>query len=150
MTEVLFYHLTQSPLEANLPAILEKSLERGWRVLVQGMDSARLRFLDEYLWTRAEEGFLPHGIDGEGNEVAQPVLLSEGNEAVNQAHVLILVDGARFQPANSDGFERVCLIFDGNDAGILSAAREDWKKVKETGWQASYWAQENGRWVKKG
>lgn len=35
MTEILFYHLQQQPLEKVLPTLLEKSLERGWRVVVQ-------------------------------------------------------------------------------------------------------------------
>ena len=35
MTEVLFYHLQRQPLEAVLPTLLEKSLERGWRALVR-------------------------------------------------------------------------------------------------------------------
>ena len=33
MAEVLFYHLTSSPLEASLPEMLERSLARGWRVV---------------------------------------------------------------------------------------------------------------------
>ena len=32
MTEVLFYHLQNMTLESVLPPLLEKSLERGWRV----------------------------------------------------------------------------------------------------------------------
>jgi DNA polymerase-3 subunit chi len=35
MTEVLFYHLTESKLEDALPPLLDKSVERGWRVAVQ-------------------------------------------------------------------------------------------------------------------
>jgi hypothetical protein len=35
MTEVLFYHLQDVSLENVLPPLLEKSLERGWRVVVQ-------------------------------------------------------------------------------------------------------------------
>ena len=35
MTEVLFYHLQNMSLEKVLPPLLEKTLERGWRVVVQ-------------------------------------------------------------------------------------------------------------------
>ena len=35
MAEILFYHLTHSPLEAMLPDLLQKSLDRGWKVLVR-------------------------------------------------------------------------------------------------------------------
>ncbi|HEX2539214.1 MAG TPA: DNA polymerase III subunit chi, partial [Pseudolabrys sp.] len=36
MTEVLFYHLQGQKLEGVLPTLLERSVERGWRVVVQG------------------------------------------------------------------------------------------------------------------
>ena len=35
MTEVLFYHLEHQPLERVLPSLVEKTLERGWRAVVQ-------------------------------------------------------------------------------------------------------------------
>ena len=35
MTEILFYHLERQPLEDVLPRLLERSLERGWKVVVQ-------------------------------------------------------------------------------------------------------------------
>jgi hypothetical protein len=35
MAEALFYHLTESTLEQALPPLLEKSLQRGWAVVVQ-------------------------------------------------------------------------------------------------------------------
>jgi DNA polymerase III subunit chi len=46
-------------------------------------------------------------------------------------------------------FERACLIFDGNDAGPVAAAREDWRAVVAAGLPAKYWAQEDGRWTPK-
>ena len=51
MTEVLFYHLTESTLEDALPSLLERSLERGWRAAVQTAseerrDMARQPFVD--------------------------------------------------------------------------------------------------------
>ena len=35
MTEVLFYHLEQQPLEKVLPTLVERTLQRGWRAVVQ-------------------------------------------------------------------------------------------------------------------
>ena len=61
MTEILFYHLQRQPLERVLPALLEKSLERGWRVVVQGSSEERLEALDAQLWTFRDDSFLPHG-----------------------------------------------------------------------------------------
>ena len=72
MTEVLFYHLTESRVEQALPGLLELSLERGWKAVVQcGSEELRDR-LDELLWTWRDDGFLPHAADGtkpDGNPV---------------------------------------------------------------------------------
>ena len=47
MTEVLFYHLERQPLERVLPNLLERTLERGWRAVVQCGDPERLE-ADEF------------------------------------------------------------------------------------------------------
>ena len=149
MADVLFYHLTQSPVEAALPPILAKTLERGWRALVRGTDGGRLRRLDEVLWTRSDSDFLPHGLAGGDHDAAQPVLLSDSGDNANGAQVLVLIDGARVDPSAASGFERICLMFDAQDEGQLNAARADWKAVSGAGLPAQYWAQDGGRWVKK-
>ena len=55
MTEILFYHLTESRVEDALPPLLEKSLGRGWRVAVQTGSAERRDALDQQLWTYAED-----------------------------------------------------------------------------------------------
>ena len=60
MTEVLFYHLQNMSLENVLPPMLEKSLERGWRVVVQSTSQERTEALDAHLWTYRDDSFLPH------------------------------------------------------------------------------------------
>jgi len=63
MTEVLFYHLQDMTLENVLPPLLEKSLERGWRVVVQSTSEERADALDAHLWTIVTIRFCrtPHG-----------------------------------------------------------------------------------------
>ena len=51
MAEALFYHLTESTLEQALPALLEKSVQRGWSVVVQTGTEERRDALDVHLWT---------------------------------------------------------------------------------------------------
>jgi len=55
MTEVLFYHLKNMSLESVLPPLLEKSLERGWRVVVQSTSLERTEALDAHLWTYSDD-----------------------------------------------------------------------------------------------
>ena len=149
MTQVLFYHLQRQPLEAVLPTLVAKSLERGWRAVVQATSEERLAALDDHLWTFSDESFLPHGTERDADPAEHPVLLtlSEGNR--NGAAVRFLVEGAAF-PADGGAYERVIVLFDGNDPDALAAAREQWRTVKAAERDATYWQQdERGRWGKK-
>lgn len=148
MTEVLFYHLTESKLEDALPPLLEKSVERGWRVAVQTSEVARRDLLDTHLWTFREDSFLPHGSDDGPMPEEQPVLVSASAENRNGATVRFLVDGA--EPPDIETYERIVFMFDGYDQEQLEGARAQWKKLKGEGHALTYWQQTpEGRWEKK-
>lgn len=148
MADILFYHLTESKLEDALPPLLEKSLERGWRVVVQTADAARRDALDTHLWTWRDDSFLPHATDGAEAPENQPVLLTVEDGNLNGATVRFLVDGA--EPPAALDYERVVFVFDGHDQGQLEAARGQWKRLKTEGHALTYWQQTSeGRWEKK-
>ncbi len=149
--EVLFYHLQNQTLENVLPQLLEKSLERGWKAIVRFGSEERLAALDDHLWTWRDNSFLAHGTSTEGQGDKQPVYLSLGTERPNAANVLFLVDGALHEEFRvDDGYQRIVLIFDGNEEEHLKRARDDWARIKKAGLDASYWqTDENGRWSKK-
>lgn len=149
MGEVLFYHLTGSALEQTLPELLERSLDRGWRVVVRAPSEARINALDEHLWRYRQDSFLPHGTRAMGRDADQPVFLTDGDEVPNGANILMLVDGARLQPDEAANFDRVCLIFNGNEPSAVDAARDDWRALAPAGLAGKYWAQDGGRWVEK-
>ena len=147
MSENLYYHLTESKLEDALPPLLDKSLERGWRVVVQTGTAERRDALDTHLWTWREDSFLPHGTDEQPNPADQPVLLTTGPDNANAATVRFLVDNA--EPPPLDAYDRVIFMFDGHDQPELDAARSQWKRLRGEGHQLTYWQQNNdGRWVK--
>jgi DNA polymerase-3 subunit chi len=148
LTEILFYHLQRKPLEAVLPVLLEKSLERGWRCAVEAGSEERVEALDAHLWTYSDEAFLPHGPARDPDAAAHPIVLMTGPGNPNGATVRFFVDGAL--PGDVDGLTRAVLIFDGNDEAALTAARGAWKALKDSGHDLSYWQQdESGRWTKK-
>src|SRR6187200_1189299 len=103
MTEILFYHLHRQPLERVLPTLLEKSLERGWRVVVQASSEERV----------------------EARE--QPILLTISDDNPNGAAVRFLLDGAPV-PKDAGDYQRIVLIFDGEDPDAVAAARERWSE----------------------
>jgi DNA polymerase-3 subunit chi len=149
MTEVLFYHLQQQPLERVLPALLEKSLARGWRVVVQASSEERVEALDSHLWTYREDSFLPHGTWREADAAEQPVLLTAQEHNPNGASVRFLVDGAPV-PDDAASYQRLVLVFDGEDPEAVAAARERWSAAKASGFDVTYWqSDEHGRWQRK-
>ncbi|MBY8975659.1 DNA polymerase III subunit chi [Rhodobacteraceae bacterium NNCM2] len=149
MGEVRFYHLTEQPLEAVLPVMLERSLERGWRVAVRGTEPARITSLDTHLWTYRDDSFLPHGADGSGTGEGQPVWLSCADTLPNDPNTLMLIDGAEAPVDQISRMEMTAILFDGLDPAAVEHARTQWRAVTGAGIKAVYWAQEGGRWVKK-
>ncbi len=147
VSEVFFYHLTRSPLEATLPSLLTRSLAAGWRVTVRGTSQQRLDWLDQQLWLG--EGFLPHGLAGGPHDSDQPVLLTLAGTSANHATCLMLIDGAAFDPAELPVLARASVLFDGGDDAAMTLARQQWKLVGDTGLAAHYWSDESGSWQKK-
>lgn len=148
MTDVLFYHLTESTLEDALPGLLERSVQRGWRVVVQAGSEERRDALDAHLWTFRDGSFLAHGPDSEPHAQEQPILLTTSIDNRNDAQVRFLVDGA--SPPDLGNYDRAVFMFDGHDAAQLEAAREHWKTMKAAGHTVTYWQQTSDRrWERK-
>ena len=149
MTEVLFYHLQNMSLESVLPPLLEKSLERGWRVVVQSTSPERTDALDAHLWTYRDDSFLPHATSRVADAADQPIVLAveEGNP--NGAKVRFLVDNAALPP-DSEQYERLVLVFNGDEPEALASARSAWTDCKARGFDVTYWqADEHGRWRRR-
>ena len=149
MTEILFYHLHRQPLERVLPALIEKSLARGWRVVVQAASEERVEALDAHLWTFRDDSFLPHGTWREAEAREQPILLTVRDDNPNGASVRFLIDGVPV-PADAAVYQRVVLLYDGEDPEAVEAARARWSEAKTNGFEVTYWQpDEQGRWQRK-
>lgn len=145
MGAAYFYHLTESPLDAALPQLIERARGAGWKVAVRGPDADMLKGLDAALWRGPDERFLPHGIAGGAHDALQPVLLcGPGQAAANGATCLMAVGGAEVGAAEVQALDRVCILFDGHDDAAVQAARAQWKALTGGGCAAQYWAQEDG------
>ena len=152
MSEVLFYHLETRPLEQVLPLLLEKTLQRGWRAVVQTASRERAHSLSDVLWTWRDEAFIGHGVAGHKGADAsarlQPVWLTDSDETPNGATVRFLVDGTARD--DLEGFERVIYMFNGHDEEALVKARARWKFHDAQDHAITYWRQdETGKWNKK-
>jgi DNA polymerase III subunit chi len=147
-TEVYFYHLELRTLEQTLPTLLQRSLKRGWRAVVQAASEERVEALNTMLWTYDKESFLPHGTARDGHASAHPIYLTAGDDNPNAAQVRFLVDGATLADASS--YTRVAYLFDGRDGEAVARARAEWQAAKTRGDVVSYWQQDaDGHWQQK-
>jgi DNA polymerase-3 subunit chi len=147
MAEVLFYHLETRALEAVIPLLLEKTIERGWRAVIEVGSRERAEALDAHLWAYRDDSFLPHGLAGDETDPLQPILLTTGQDNPNGASVRFFVD--RAVPQSADGYDRIVYLFSGLDPDAVTEARLAWKALRD-GNEVTYWQQEaDGRWVKK-
>ncbi len=148
MAEVGFYHLLSTPLERALPRLLERALSGGYSVVVRCGSAERVGQLDALLWTYDEASFLPHGSARDGEAALQPIFLTEGDDNLNRATMVVLVDGV--EVADLESFARCADLFDGNDEAAVAAARERWRRARQDGHNLSYWQQTAAGWERQG
>ena len=149
MTQVGFYHLLNTPLEAALPRLLSKAVEQGMRALVMAGSPERVKALDGALGSFDQGSFLPHGTAKEGRAEDQPIYLTTDPENPNGASLLVLTDGV--EHGYIGAFERCLDLFDGTDEQAVAAARARWQTLKDAGHDLTYWQQTGqGGWEKKG
>lgn len=146
-----FYHLERAQPERAAGPLLEKCLEKGWRVLAVSPSQARRAALDEALWTFSDSSFLPHGqAEAAGLDPArQPVLIAPEPDNANGADALLLLDGAQVPP--DARFQRCMVMFDGADSATRTRARDQFKAAREAGLTCRYFQQtRSGGWKEAG
>jgi DNA polymerase-3 subunit chi len=144
--QVDFYQLAGTPVEQVIASLAGRVIDAEGRLLIVADDEAFLARLDRMLWDQGSTAFLPHGLAGSSADARQPILLSTSPDAPNQARNMLIADGAWRESALS--YDRSFYLFDDS---TLEAARLAWKLLAgREGVERRYWAQENGKWVKKG
>lgn len=141
--QVDFYQLERDPVDRVLPAIAQRLLDQGERLLVIDGREGALERLSRALWSWKPDSFLAHGLaDGE-NAQMQPILLSTGEAPLNGARHVALTDGQWRESALT--FERTFHFF---DADTIDAARASWRALKgREGVTARFWRQDGGKWI---
>lgn len=139
-----FYHIEHGSLDAAIAPLIEKCLDRRWRVMVVGHEETVDR-LDRSLWTWRDESFVPHG-RARGDAAKHPVLLTTEPVATNGAKVVLLLDGS---DADASQFDRVMVVFDGGDEAARAKARQQFKSAMDAGTPARYFQQDRGGWAER-
>ncbi len=140
-----FWQVTHDPVEKVVALIAKRALGEGERVLVVADDPESRAAIARALWQAGPESFLANGEAAAPGAERQPILLSGDLAAPNGASHLVLADGT-FREA--PGFARVFLLF---PPELAPEARNAWRAQDGRGdVERSYYAQEEGRWVRKG
>lgn len=145
MPEAFFYQLNGDSPEAVLPRMLDMALQKGWRIEVRGDGPDRMERLDHVLWGPGDE-FRPHGLAGGPHDADQPILLTVGSGS-GPRDCLFALDGAPVSEAEARAARRVCIVFDGADADVLTTARSQWKTLTGAGLAARFYVREDGTWA---
>ena len=147
--EVAFYHCTRAKPLNVLPALAEKALGAGYRILVSVPDSDVAEAADEALWTYRADSFLPHAVaSGDEADAEQPVLIASGFPTANDARLAMSLSNGL--PAADTPFERVLLLFDGDDQEATEMARRHWRALEgREGVTRTYWQQGERGWQKR-
>lgn len=141
--QVDFYQLTRDPAEKVVPAIAQRVLDDGGRLLVVSDDDAQLDTISTALWNAKPDSFLAHAKAGMDNDSIQPILLSAGATSANAASFIVLADGEWRESALD--FERAFYLFAPSHTGNARAA---WRALGDIeGIERRYWKQDGGKWV---
>jgi DNA polymerase-3 subunit chi len=143
--QVDFYQLAGLAPEPVIASLADKVVSGDGRLLIVAEDEPYLARLDRFLWGQGDTQFLPHGLAGGADDARQPVLLSTSPDAPNQARNMLIADGLWREAALT--YDRSFFLF---DASTLEDARLAWKLLAgRDGVERRYWANEDGKWVKK-
>jgi DNA polymerase-3 subunit chi len=145
MARVDFYRLSRDPAEKVIPALADRLLKGGDRLLVVAASAMQRQEIDAALWSHQPASFLPHGAAESPDAAIDPILISGNftNDPANGARHCALADGVWHDDALK--FERVFLLFD--QRGI-DDARATWRLLKDAdGVERHFWQQDDrGRW----
>jgi DNA polymerase-3 subunit chi len=143
--QVDFWQYSQGPIERIVALIAARVRQGGERLLVVDADAPRRAAISQTLWESKPEAFLANGPADGPHAARQPILLSDRCEAQNGATVAVFADGEWRD--GGEAFERTILLF---GEGQVEAARAVWRGFDGRDEIArGYYAQEDGKWVKK-
>lgn len=127
-----FYLLNQSVPDGKLRfacRLSRKALDQGLTAFIQAGDREQAARLDDLLWTFDQGSFIPHRLDGGGDEPTPVIIGTEPPEG-QAPGVLIALAGEAADRLR--GFPRIAEIVDASDTDKRSA-RERYRVYRDHG-----------------
>jgi DNA polymerase-3 subunit chi len=109
--------------------LVEKAYLQGQKVLLKTESANESRLLDDLLWTRTENNFIPHAIYDASTFAEQTILIHHGNEPVKGFQLLINLSSSAEQHQQVD---RIAEILN-QQAQCKQTGREHYKIYRELG-----------------
>ncbi len=141
MTRVDFYILSSEGPDEPLRVacrVAEKAWRQGNRVRIESDSKDALHRLDALMWTYKQESFLPHEMEGEGDDWQQldpaPVVLCAPGTTADVPDVLINLSPA--VPAIAESCPRIAEIISA-DPGSRQVGRDRYRLYRDRGFELS-------------
>jgi len=143
MTEINFYQI-DDVLAKSIAPLLIKILEEQKKALIFCSDNARLKEIDDALWTYGKYKFIPHAtladkIVQEFGVTRQPVFLINEEKNINEADYLILTCDA--SDAFIASFKRVFYFYESQNLDMVKSFAKKFNKVNA-------YKKADAKWVK--
>lgn len=135
MKQVQFYVLTQDNIYEQACDLAAKAWRLGKRVLIACETEQQAFEIDERLWVREPDSFVPHNLSGEVTQYATPIEISwKGKRNAQRRDLLISLQQAI--PECVASFTQV-IEFVPIQETEKAQARERYKQYRQMGWQLS-------------
>ena len=138
MKQVQFYVLTQDNIYEHTCDLAAKAWRLGKRVLIACETEQQAFEIDERLWAREPDSFVPHNLSGEVTQYATPIEISwKGKRNAQRRDLLISLQQAI--PEYVASFTQVIefVPIQETEKAEKAQARERYKQYRQMGWQLS-------------
>lgn len=133
--QVQFYVLTQDNIYEHTCDLAAKAWRLGKRVLIACETEQQAFEIDERLWAREPDSFVPHNLSGEVTQYATPIEISwKGKRNAQRRDLLISLQ--QDIPEYVVSFTQVIEFVPIHEAD-KTQARERYKQYRQMGWQLS-------------
>ena len=95
MSEVFFYHLTQTRIEVALPKILERAVSADWLVELRIGAEANVESISDAIWKGPDDSFLPHCLEDNDKLYDYPIVLSKSPLSELRDCLIVIEPGFR-------------------------------------------------------
>lgn len=132
--ELRFYHFIKNDLRKNIALLLEKILQKDYKVFFLVANDIEIEEYDRYLWTFHPDKFLAHGISNGEFDDKQPILI--GSKLNNKKNRQVCI--CNHEIIMDNNFEVSIFAFDDMESEKKDKAKIQYQEFLKTNIKAQY------------